>query len=602
MSVVRTLTEPCDTVWSNHRNHGHFLTFTGDVFGLLAELMGRADGICGGMGGSQHLVADGFHSHGVQAGLTAIATGHALHHRLRAETGVAAVFLGDGTLGEGLLYESLNFASIWRLPVLFVIEHNGIAQTTPTSMTTGGSIPARGEAFGVRTWRIADTAPDLFEFVEESVRGVRRTGAPGFLVIETQRLGPHSRGDDTRDETELAALRARDPLERLRAALAPEEALRVDELNQAFLARVEAAAAASAPARLAVRRKQIFNRTADDVQTSGASGDVNVRQSLNGALARLLALDERVVLLGEDLHDPYGGAFKVTQGLSTSFPDRVISTPISEAALVGTGIGLALAGSRPIVEIMFADFLTLAMDQLVNHAVKFAGMFPDRPLPLVIRTPCGGRRGYGPTHSQSPEGLMAGIPGITVVTPSHRHDAGMLLERAVRAWSYPTIFFEPKALYGTSCDSRAYAVGAADPRDPAATLFPTLTKGPLEADVTLVTYGSMVPAVEAVAARLEDEELTVRVIVLSLIAPLPRHTLTALLLGPSSRIVAIEESHTAYGFGAELGAVLLEHGYRGQFLRIATPPVPIPAARSLESGIIPDDAFIWEQVSALCLV
>ena len=131
-----------------------------------------------------------------------------------------------------------------------------------------------------------------------------------------------------------------------------------------------------------------------------------------------------MIVLGEDLHDPYGGAFKVTAGLSTEFPGRVISTPISEAGVVGASIGLALAGYRPIAEIMFADFVTLAMDQLYNHAVKFPGMFEDMRVPIVVRTPSGGRRGYGPTHSQSPENLMTAVPGLTVVFPSHRHDSG----------------------------------------------------------------------------------------------------------------------------------------------------------------------------------
>ena len=156
-------------------------------------------------------------------------------------------------------------------------------------------------------------------------------------------------------------------------------------------------------------------------------------------------------MLGEDLHDPYGGAFKVTAGLSTDFRGRVISTPISEAGVVGAAIGLALAGFRPIVEIMFADFVTLAMDQIYNHAVKFPGMFTTCEVPLVIRTPSGGRRGYGPTHSQSPENLLYGGArpdgGVRQATGT---TSAQLLATAAIEWRYPVVFLEHKLLYGES--------------------------------------------------------------------------------------------------------------------------------------------------------
>ena len=150
MSVVRALNNPADVVLSNHRNHGHFLTYSGDFLGLVAEIMGRSAGVCGGIGGSQHLAFRGFHSNGVQGGMTAIGAGHALALKRREEDGIVAVIIGDGTTGQGLLYESLNLASVWAVPMLFVLENNNIAQTTPTADTVGGSLEARGLAFGLR--------------------------------------------------------------------------------------------------------------------------------------------------------------------------------------------------------------------------------------------------------------------------------------------------------------------------------------------------------------------------------------------------------------------------------------------------------------------
>ncbi len=214
MSVVRALTHPDDAVLSNHRNHGHFLTYSGNFLGLIAEIMGREAGVCGGIGGSQHLAFRHFHSNGVQAGMTGVGVGLAMARKRRGSQGIVATVVGDGTLGEGLLYESLNLASIWRLPLLFVLEHNGIAQTTPTAETIGGSIEARGKAFGLATWRLDDSHPDFLVDVERAVESVRSSG-PGLLVIDTQRLGPHSKGDDLRDAVTLTAIR------RARSARAP---------------------------------------------------------------------------------------------------------------------------------------------------------------------------------------------------------------------------------------------------------------------------------------------------------------------------------------------------------------------------------------------
>jgi 2-oxoisovalerate dehydrogenase E1 component len=279
------------------------------------------------------------------------------------------------------------------------------------------------------------------------VNEVRRRRRPGFLAIETRRLGPHSKGDDMRESAELAAIRARDPLTRLGLALDDAVRSRIDATANEFLANVYDAAQAAPEAAFGETRRRAFPAGPPPPPAQGAEGGngaTTVRASLNRSLAGLLAGHCEVLLLGEDLHDPYGGAFKVTVGLSTRFPDRVISTPISEAGVIGASIGLALAGFRPIVEIMFADFLTLGMDQIYNHAVKFPWMFAEARVPLVIRAASGGRRGYGPTHSQSPESLMGAVPGLTVLYPSHRHDPGELLRRAVLDWNSPTIFFEHK--------------------------------------------------------------------------------------------------------------------------------------------------------------
>ena len=317
-------------------------------------------------------------------------------------------------------------------------------------------------------------------------------------------------------------------------------------------------------------------------------GGRTVRTALNAAIDTLLNEDPRTIVMGEDLHDPYGGAFKVTAGLSQRHAGRVVSTPISEGALTGAAIGLALAGYRPIVEIMFADFLTLCADQIYNHAVKFAGVFPELSVPMVIRTPAGGRRGYGPTHSQSPENIFAAIPGLTVLYGSQRHDNGALLRNAAQHWPYPTLFLEHKLVYGATEDPGRYRPLPVHAADIGGAAFPTLHRRSPIADAAIVTYGGMVPFVEAAAERLaEDEELDLDILVIALLAPLPRHALVEALAGYDAIVIA-EETHSGYGVGAELIACLAEAGYRGTIRRVGAPPVPIPSARSLEAAVLPD--------------
>jgi len=209
-----------DAVFSNHRCHGHYLALFNEPDRLMAELMGRATGLCGGIGGSQHLHRENFYTNGVQGGIVPCAAGMAWAENFKKSGNIAVVFLGDGTLGEGVVYETLNLASLWSLPLLFVVEANGFAQSTPTALQLAGSFTQRAEAFGVRA--VEGDGNDLEAVValaREAVTAVRKESRPVWLVLHTYRLGPHSKGDDHRSDTELERARARDPLPRARAKL-----------------------------------------------------------------------------------------------------------------------------------------------------------------------------------------------------------------------------------------------------------------------------------------------------------------------------------------------------------------------------------------------
>ena len=203
-----------DIVVSNHRCHGHFLAYGGDPQALFAELMGKPSGVCGGIGGSQHLHWRNFYSSGVQGGTVAMAAGMALAEKRTGGDGIVVDFMGDGTLGEGIVYECLNMISLWQLPILIVLENNGIAQTTPSSLAIAGDIRKRFEAFDIPTAEVDSS--DILEILPlagDLVNQVRRTGTPRALVISTARLGSHSKGDDTRSPSELAGLwEVRDPI------------------------------------------------------------------------------------------------------------------------------------------------------------------------------------------------------------------------------------------------------------------------------------------------------------------------------------------------------------------------------------------------------
>jgi len=234
-----------DHVFSNHRCHGHFLAWTGDADGLLAEIMGQPAGVCGGVGGSQHLCAPGFKSNGIQGGIVPAAAGLALAEQLRGTDGLSVVFLGDGTLGEGVVYEVLNLAALWRLPLLLVVEDNGWAQSTPRSANLAGDIAARFMAFGLPVVEVDSTdVRETHAAAGAAVSGCRSRRGPGALIIRTYRLCHHSKNDDHRPAAEIEAHRAGDPLTVHGARLEPRERAAierdVEDGLDACLARVRA--------------------------------------------------------------------------------------------------------------------------------------------------------------------------------------------------------------------------------------------------------------------------------------------------------------------------------------------------------------------------
>jgi pyruvate dehydrogenase E1 component beta subunit len=318
---------------------------------------------------------------------------------------------------------------------------------------------------------------------------------------------------------------------------------------------------------------------------------VTYTQLLRETLEAELRRDPRIFLMGEDI-GAYGGAFGVTRGLVKEFgTERVRDTPISEQAIVGTAVGAAAAGSRPVVEIMFMDFITLAVDQLVNMAAKLHYVY-GLPCPIVVRTPNGGGRGYGATHSQSLERLFTGVPGLQIAAPATAADASGLLQSALRG-SSPVIFLEHKLLYPMRWDLPEGL--------PPALPFGQARVAREGSSITVVAWSGMVPQAERAAEALAAEGIQVEVIDLRTLAPLDSASVIA-SVRKTGRVLLVEEGPLTGGFAAEIACRIFEAAYDcldAPIRRLACPDCPIPAAKTLEAACLPNADKIAAEVRAI---
>ncbi len=322
------------------------------------------------------------------------------------------------------------------------------------------------------------------------------------------------------------------------------------------------------------------------------SEEIYYSHAIRQALEEEMERDENVILLGEDVAE-YGGAFKLTAGIVERFgKQRVRNTPISENGFVGVAVGAAITGLRPVVEIMFMDFITLAMDQIINHAAKFRYQFGAQcSVPLTIRCPAGAGRGYGPTHSQSLERYFVATPGLVVLAPSTPADAKGLLKSAIRC-DDPVIFIESKLLYSTTgpvpADDYTTPIGKAA----------VVSEGD---DVTIVAYSRMAVEAAKAAEALAEHDVSAEVIDLRTIAPLDAATVTE-SVKRTGRVVVAEEGWLTGGIGAELVAQIAEECF--DYLsapprRVAAADVPVPASRTLEAAATPDAGNIARAAAEL---
>jgi len=584
-----------DFVFSNHRCHGHYIAFTGDIKGLLAELLGKASGTCGGIGSSQHLCNNNFFSNGIQGGIVPVAAGYALGNKLRKTGAIGVVYIGDGTLGEGTLYETMNIISKWEIPLLIVCENNFYAQSTPNNVNLAGDIVSRAAAFGIKTFKGHTSQPgQLIEDAKDAIQFVREEMKPCFFLVETFRLNPHSKGDDDRSMDEIKSYRQKDYL----TTFSEEHYAYYDNYTEAIHKEVND----MVDHILSEQEQDIETYYKKETVSSSNSWvparPINQRQVelLNNFFKAQIVADERLIFIGEDILSPYGGAFKVAKELSFLAPEKVFSTPISESAIVGISNGLALNGFKPFAEIMFGDFVTLAFDQIVNHASKFHHMYNKKAsCPVVIRTPMGGHRGYGPTHSQTLDKFLVGIDNVKTVAINTFFDPAIIY-RAIMKEQHPVVVIENKTDYGKKvlhylAPNFVYEINEDD--------YPVVQVRPAVSapDLTIVAYGGMADLVNNLLTDIFlATELKPELIVPSIISSLPVDIISS-SVSRTGRLLVLEEGTPYAGIGAELIAQvtdMIDHKIIAK--RIAALPVPIPSVKSLEHIVLPGKERIIQEI------
>ena len=593
-----------DFIFSNHRCHGHYISFTNDCYGLLAELMGKKTGTCGGIGSSQHLCNKNFFSNGIQGGIVPVAAGYALANKIKGTKDIGVVYIGDGTLGEGVLYETMNIISKWEIPLIIVCENNFYAQSTPQSVNLAGDILKRPEAFGIKTFK-SDTwnVDELLKSSKEAIHYARTEGKPVFHLVETYRLNAHSKGDDDRDKSEVESYFEKDYLNQF-AKKDPETYSRyLKEINykiNGWVNQIETDPELSLDEYLQISKQtqSVNSPEWNDLKAF----DKRQVEMLNNFFIEKMEKDEKTIFLGEDVLSPYGGAFKVARNLSHKYPQRVFSSPISEGALVGISNGLALAGFKPYTEIMFGDFMTLTLDQIINHASKFQHMYNGKAsCPVVIRTPMGGNRGYGPTHSQTLDKFLIGIDNTKTIALNYLVNPAEIYEQ-IHLEKQAVIVIENKTDYGKKIGKHGienYSFLINNDDYPVIKVSPVLSKP----TATIVTYGGNVELVlESLQDLFFETDLIPEVIILTKIHPVKYEEIIA-SVNITGKLFIVEEGSTTGGLGSEIISSVSELTSNLEIAkRIGALDVPIPSVKSLEQQVLPNKKRIIESIQSAFLI
>jgi 2-oxoisovalerate dehydrogenase E1 component len=514
-------------------------------------------------------------------------------------------FFGDGAVAQGAFHEAVNLAAVQRLPVIFFCENNGYAEFSPAATQHAAPLERLAAGYGVAFVAVDGNDVVATAAAMHGVVGAIRAGAgPTIVEAATYRWHGHYEGDPQRYRSpdEVQAWETRDPIlvhaSRLQATGIGEDEIKALEssvaaqLDQA----VEAARRLEAPAAATLTDFVVRPRPAyPEPPAPGPDAPVfRTMDAIHTALETELAGDERVFVAGIDV-GAGGNVFGLTRGLRDRFGDRVRDTPISETAIIGLGVGAAMAGMRPVVELMYLDFVGVCLDQLLNQAAKLPFMTGGAAeMALTVRTQFGAGRSSGSQHSQSLEALLAHIPGLTVVMPSTPADTYGLLRAAIQDPN-PVVFIENRLLYGMK-----------GPQPPTEHIVPIGKSAVVRSgtDVTVVSVSRMVHSAMAAAEHLTSDGISVEVIDLRTVAPLDMAPILD-SVHKTSRLLIAHEAVVPFGIGAEIAATVAREAFwdlDAPIHRIGAAATPPPYAPTLESAWLPDDNDIAEAIRGLAAI
>ena len=590
-----------DWIVPTHRCHGYNAARGSDLRRMFSEILGSRDGLCSGLGGSMHMTdlsTWNLGSSAVVGSGIGLAGGVAAALKMQGRENIAVAIFGDGASSRGILYEVMNAASVWHLPLLFFLENNHYGMSASSDrMIAADGIYRRAEGFLIPSVKIDGN--DVLA-VEEAVRSARGSilsdHTPYLIEAETYRQCGHSRSDKlvyrSREEEEM--WKKHDPIALFSAFLnltgeaSEEELCRIGESVRQEVRKASDEACALRDDRLSVSGMEALVYAPSPVvfHDSGRRHRGTVREALREALDDILSSDPAACLLGEDI-GKYGGCFGVTGSLSEKYPGRVIETPVSEEGFVSMSAGSAMLGIHPVTEIMYGDFSTLASDAMINHAAKARFMSGGQlSCPMVLRTPIGGMTGHGPQHTQCLETMFLGVPGLKIAAPSDPYTAKALLKGAA-ADGNPVLFFEHKALYGEEGE-----IG----EDDVIPLGRASVSGN-GGDLLVIGYSRT-----AAAERRALRDLSARMTFIDLLSlqPLDEEA----IIREYSRIgrALIAEDTPLAGSVAEsvMRIIALLPSYRpGSVEILSARPMPLPCPRSLEEEVLVTDSGIRDAAMRL---
>lgn len=585
--------EPTDYILPMHRNLGVWTARGVPLLPLFCQLFGKEGGFTKGRDRSFHFGLPekriiGMISH--LAAMLPVACGLGLASKLKGEGFVALSFVGEGATREGDFHEALSLASVWKLPVLFVVENNGYGLSTPASEALPvENVADAANGYGMKGGVVDGN--DVFEVmrsIKEAAAHARSGAGPVLIEMKTFRMRGHEEASGTRYvPPELFEVwRKKDPVERLQNHVLREGFLtyedaqvirneietRIDEAAERALTQPEVTGTVE------TERSAVF-APSPILRYHETSGFTEKRfvDAIRDGLRQAMESDDRVLLMGQDIAE-YGGVFKVTEGFIEQFGrDRVRNTPIMESAVVGAAMGLALEFFKPVVEMQYADFVSCAFNQVVNNLAPTHYRW-GAPLNVTIRLPYGGHIGAGPFHSQSMEAWFCHVPGLKVVVPSSPAEAKGLLLAAI-AEPNPVLFFEHKKLYRS--------IKGPVPDDPVSIEFGVAEIKRPGSDLTIVTWGLGVHWALEEAEYFQTRGVSIEVVDLRTLIPWDKETVLR-SVEKTGRLIVLHESPRTGGFGGEIAATITEEAFASLDappMRVAGEDIPVPFARNLEEKI-----------------